>query len=85
LDLGNGEEADGLESPVCCVVPEFGGPRKWRRKENANCKNSQGTERIKVKVIRRRTNRRDIEVNSHSFERVKARAGSLKMTVALVS
>jgi hypothetical protein len=85
LDLGNGGEVDVLESPVCCVVPEFGGPRKWKKKENVDCKNSQGTKRVKVKVIRGITNRRDVEVNSHCFEQMRARAGNLKMTMALVS
>jgi hypothetical protein len=54
-----------------------------KEKENVDCKNSQGTERIKVKVIRRRTNRRDVEVDSHCFRRMRARAGNLKMMIQM--
>jgi hypothetical protein len=52
-------------------------------KKNVNCTNSQETERIKVKVMRRRTNRRDVEVNSHYFRRIRARAGNLKMMIQM--
>jgi hypothetical protein len=54
-----------------------------KEKENVDCKNSQGTERIKVKVIRKRTNRRDVEVDSHCFRRMRARAGNLKMMIQM--
>jgi hypothetical protein len=34
-----------------CVVPEFGRSKEWEKKKNTKCKNLQGTETIKVKVI----------------------------------
>jgi hypothetical protein len=38
-----------------------------RSRKNTNCKNSQGTKRVKVKVMK--TNRRDVEVDRHCFEK----------------
>jgi hypothetical protein len=37
--------------------------------KNTNCKNSQGARRVEVKVIKKRTNRRDVEVDRHCFEK----------------
>jgi hypothetical protein len=36
---------------MCCVVPEFGRSKEWKKNKNTNCKNSRRTKGIKVKVI----------------------------------
>jgi hypothetical protein len=53
---------------MCCVVPEFGRSKEWKKKKNTNCKNSQRTKGIN-QGNRRKMNRRNIEVDRHCFEK----------------
>jgi hypothetical protein len=66
---------------MCCVVPEFGRSKEWKKKKNTNCKNSQRTKRIKVMVIEEERTAGTLKLTAIALTRVRARAGDLKLTM----
>jgi hypothetical protein len=64
---------------MCCVVPEFKRSKEW--KKNTKCKNSQGTRRIKVKVIKEERTVGTLKLTAIASRRMRARAGDLKLTM----
>jgi hypothetical protein len=63
---------------MCCIVPEFGRSKEWKKK-NTNCKNSQRTKRIKVKVIEEERTAGTLKLTTIASRRMRARAGDLKL------
>jgi hypothetical protein len=65
---------------MCCVVPKFRRSKEWKKK-NTNCKNSQRTRRIKVKVIKEEQTAGTLKLTAIALRRMRARAGNLKLTM----
>jgi hypothetical protein len=64
---------------MCCVVPEFGRSKEWKKKKNTNCKNSQRTKGIKV--IEEERTAGTLKLTAIASRRMRARAGDLKLTM----
>jgi hypothetical protein len=59
---------------MCCVVPEFRRLKKWKKK-NTNCKNSQRTRRIEVKVIKEEQTAGTLKLTVIASRRMRAQDG----------
>jgi hypothetical protein len=66
---------------MCCVVPEFGRSKERKKKKNTNCKNSQGTKRIEVKVIEEERTAGTLKLTAIASRRMRARTEGLKLTM----
>jgi hypothetical protein len=66
---------------MCCVVPEFGRSKEWKKRKNTNCKNSQRTKGIKVKVIEEERTAGMLKLTAIALRRMRARARDLKLTM----